>query len=117
DGIAARRLRRAIERIRRGAPDRVMRRGAMRLQRRFVPIDFVEVIDVRVLLVVQHIEAKAARLVPLGAERIDLDRLQEARASLRLDPDLYPQRYHTLLLQTISSRLGYRRRDPGSSPR
>jgi len=71
-----------------------MRRGAMRLQRRLVAVHFVEIIDVRVLLVVQHVEAQTARLVPLGAQRIHLDRLQKTVAPLRLDPDLHPHRQH-----------------------
>src|SRR5580700_3251294 len=65
--IAARRLGRAVQGIGGRAPDRIVRCGPMRLQRRLVPVDLKEVIGVRVLLVVQHVEAKAARLILLGA--------------------------------------------------
>src|SRR5205823_10610867 len=102
DGIAPGRLGRTVQRVRRGAPHRVVRRGAMRLDRRLIAVDLVEVVDVRVLLIVQHVEAHAARLISLGAESIDLDRLQEALAPFRLDPHLYPQRYHRLLPPTTS---------------
>src|SRR4029077_2123477 len=51
DGIAPGCLRRAVQRVRSRAPDCVMRRGAMRLDRRLVAVDLVEVVDVRVLLV------------------------------------------------------------------
>src|SRR5258707_710658 len=80
--------------IRGGAPDRVVRRRRMRRQRRLVPVNLEEVIDVRVLLVVQDVEAQAARLIPLRADCIHLDRLEETIARLRLDPDLHPYRQH-----------------------
>ena len=41
----------------------------MGLERRLVLVDFVEVVDVRVLRVLEDIEAETARLVSLGAEQ------------------------------------------------
>src|SRR5579862_4059857 len=85
---------RAVERVGGGAPDRVMRRGAMRLQRGFVLVDLVEVVGVLVLRVLQDVEAGAAGLVALGAERIDLDRLEKIGTPVRLDLHLHPDRDH-----------------------
>src|SRR5262249_32227292 len=65
DRPAAGRLGGAVEHVGDPAPDRVVRRVAMRLQRRLVLVHLVEVVDVLVLLVLQHVEAQAARLVPL----------------------------------------------------
>ena len=56
-----------------------MRCRAMRLERRLVFVDLVEIVGVLVLRVLQHVETGAARLVALGAEGIDLDRLEEIR--------------------------------------
>src|ERR1051325_7223727 len=67
DALTAGRLGRAVERVGGGAPDGIMRRGPVRLQRRLVAVYFIEIIDVGVLPVVQHVEAQAARLVPFGA--------------------------------------------------
>ena len=55
----------------------------MRRDGRLVQIHFVEVVDVLVRVVLQHIEADAAGLVPLGAERVHLDRFEEAFAQRR----------------------------------
>jgi hypothetical protein len=70
----------------------------MRLERRFVPVDFVKIIDILVLRVLQHVEAHAARLVPLGPQGIRLDRREKAVARLRLHPDFDPNRQHTIPL-------------------
>src|SRR5690348_295474 len=75
-----------------------MRRLAVLFERRLVTIDLVEVIDVLVFLVLQYVEAVAARLVLLGAERIDLDRLQKLIPPVQLDPNLDPQCNHKHLL-------------------
>src|SRR5262245_39767551 len=48
DGGTARRLGRAVERVGGGAPNRVMRRGTMRLERRLVLVDLVEIVGVLV---------------------------------------------------------------------
>ena len=66
----------------------------MRLQSGLVLVDLVEVVDVLILRILEHIEAQAAGLVPLRAERVHLDRLQEALPLLRLDPHLDPDRQH-----------------------
>jgi hypothetical protein len=70
----------------------------MRLERRLVAVDFVEIIDVLVLCILQHVEAEAARLVPLGPLGIRLDRREKALARLRLHPDLDPNRQHAIPL-------------------
>jgi hypothetical protein len=70
----------------------------MRLERRLVAVDLVEIIDVLVLPVLQHIEAHAARLVPLGAQGVCLDRREKTLARLRLHPDLDPNRQHAIPL-------------------
>src|SRR6202022_2638903 len=64
------------------------------LPRGLVLVGLVEVVEVRVLLVLQHVEAQAARLVALRAERVDLDGLEELLPHLRLDPHLHPHRDH-----------------------
>ena len=66
----------------------------MCLQCGLVTVGLVEVVDVLVLRVLQYIEAQAARLVPLGAESIHLDRFEKALAPVRLHPDLHPHRQH-----------------------
>jgi hypothetical protein len=71
--------------------------GPVRLQRSFVPVNFEEVVNVLVLLVVKNVEAQAAWLIPLGANGIHLDRLEEPFALLWLDPDLHPQCKHANL--------------------
>src|SRR5437867_9048152 len=76
DGLAARRGGRPVQRVGRCAPDGVVRRGTMRLQRGLVLVDLEEVIGVLVLIVLQHVEPEAAGLVPLGTERVHLDRLE-----------------------------------------
>src|SRR5262249_15639253 len=75
---------------------------SMRFQCRLVPIDFVEVVDVRVPAILQNIEAHAARLIPLGTESIHLNRFQESLARVRLNPDLYPHRQHAASLPSRS---------------
>src|SRR5262245_6637964 len=69
-GLAARGLSRPVQRVGGGAPDRIVRSGAMRLERRLVLIDLVKVVRVLVLLVLQDVEPEAAGLVPFGAERV-----------------------------------------------
>src|SRR4030095_9262889 len=54
-----------------------MRSLPMRLQRRLVPVDLVEIKTVRILLVLDHVEAQAARLVLLRMLRVVTDNLQE----------------------------------------
>jgi hypothetical protein len=83
-GLAARRLRCPVEGVGGRAPDGVVGCRPMGLQCGLVAVDFVEVVDVLVLLVLQYIEPQAAGLVTLGTQRIDLDRFQEALALLRL---------------------------------
>src|SRR5207244_4876760 len=87
------------------APDGVVGRRPMRLQCGLVPVDFVEIVDVLVLCVLKDVEAHAARLIPLGAERVHLDRLQEALALLWPHSDLHPHRQHaaSLLTATLAS--------------
>src|SRR5262245_9116671 len=86
DRRAAGRLGGPVQRVRGRPPHGVVRHGAMGLQRGLVTVDLEEVVDVLVLLVLEHVEARAPRLVPLGAERVHLDRLQELLAKLGLDP-------------------------------
>jgi hypothetical protein len=57
-----------------------VRRCPVRFQRGFVPVNLEEVIDILVLLVSQYVEAKAAWLIPFGAQGIRLDRLEETLA-------------------------------------
>src|SRR5437764_11445883 len=66
----------------------------MRLERSLVLVHLVEEVDVRILRVLQHVEPVAPRLVPLGAQRVGLDRLEEALALIRLDAHLHPHREH-----------------------
>ena len=70
----------------------------MGLQRRLVLVDLEEIVDVRVLLVLQHVEAQAPRLVPLRAEGVHLDGLEKALSLIRLDAHLDPHREHGGLL-------------------
>jgi hypothetical protein len=56
--VATRCLWRAVERVGGGAPHRVMRRRAVRLERLLVAIDLVEVVGIPILL---HVEAEAMR--------------------------------------------------------
>src|SRR5437762_14378502 len=72
--IAGRRLRRAVERVGGGAPHRVLRRRPMRLQCLPVAIELAEVVEVAVLLILQHVAADTVALVPPGAARIELER-------------------------------------------
>src|SRR5262245_25712206 len=91
---------RAVERVGRGAPGLIVRRGAVSLERGHVLVDLVEVVDVLVLLVLQDVEPEAARLVALGAERVDLDRLEEPPLLVRLHAHLHPDRQHRVLLSS-----------------
>src|SRR5260370_35111922 len=100
DGLTARRFWCPIERVRGRPPDGIVGRRPMRLQCCLVPINFVEIVDVLVLRVLKDVEAHAPRLIPLGAEGIHLDRLQEALALARLHPDLHPHRQHAASLLT-----------------
>src|SRR5262245_13673403 len=93
-GLAADRLRGAVEGVGRRAPHRVVRRRAVRLERGLVLVHLVEVVDVLVLRVLQHVEPQTAGLVLLRAERVDLDGLQELVPHLRLDARLHPDRQH-----------------------
>jgi len=116
--MTARRLGGAVQGVGRGAPDGIMRCGAVRLQRRLVAIDFVEVVDVRVRCVLEHVEAQTARLIPLGAEGIGLDRLEEPLARVGLDPNLDPHRQHLrLLFHWQSKPTGCPRCGAGLAPR
>src|SRR5215813_4576923 len=96
-GRAARQLRRAVQRVRCRLPSGEVRRRPMRFQRRLVPVDLVKVVDILVLNVLKDVEAHAARLVPLGAEGIGLDRLEETLAPVKLYADLHPDRQHCRL--------------------
>jgi len=80
----------------------------MRLQRRLVAVDLVEVIDVRVLLIVQHVEAQAARLILLGAEGVHLDRLEIEPRGLRFAA--------LQELENLEIRLRHRILDRGTDP-
>src|SRR5262245_42661681 len=93
-GRAARGRRRAVEHVGYFLPGLVVRHRAVLLQRRLVLVDLVEVVDVLVLLVLQHVEAVAAGLVTLGAERVHLDGLEEPRLAVRLDLHLHPHGDH-----------------------
>src|SRR5262245_56056547 len=93
-GLAADGLRWAVEGIGRRAPYRVVRRRAVRLERGLVLVHLVEVVDVLVLRVLEHVEPEAAGLVLLRGERVDLDGLQELVPHLRLDARLHPDRQH-----------------------
>jgi hypothetical protein len=55
----------------------------MRLEGGLVLVDLVEVVDVGILGVLEDVEAKATRLVPLGAEGVHLDGLEKALALSR----------------------------------
>jgi hypothetical protein len=70
----------------------------VRFERRFVPVDFVEIIDVLVLPVLQHVEAHAARLIALGPQGIRLDRRQKTLVRFGLHPDFDPNRQHRIPL-------------------
>jgi hypothetical protein len=70
----------------------------MRLERRLVPVDFIEIIDVLFLRVLQNVEPHTARLVPLGPQGVRLDRREKALARLRLHPDFDPNRQHAIPL-------------------
>src|SRR6185503_9545236 len=76
------------------APDRIVRGLEVRLQCGPVLEDLVEVVHGLVLLVLEHVEAEAARIVSLGGERVGLDGLQELVPHRRLDPHLHPDREH-----------------------
>ena len=82
--IATRRLGRAVQSVCGRPPNRIVRGCPVRFQRGFVPVNFKEVVDVRVLLVAQNVEAQAAWLIPFGAQGIRLDRLEETLALLWL---------------------------------
>src|SRR5262249_44680863 len=99
DGLAAGRSRRSVQRVGRGAPGLIVRRCTMRLERRHVLVDLVEVVDVLVLLVLENVEPEAARLIALGAERVDLDRLEETLLLVRLHAHFHPDRKHRALLR------------------
>src|SRR5882762_2577523 len=66
----------------------------MGLQRRLVLIDFVEVVSVLVLRVLQHVEPETAGFVPLGAQGVDLDRLEAPLLLVRLHAYLHPDCEH-----------------------
>ena len=72
----------------------------MRLQRRLVAVDLVEVVDVRVFGVLQDVEAQAAGLIALGAQRVHLDGFEEALPILGLDANPDPDCQHRDLLRT-----------------
>src|SRR2546422_115249 len=93
-----------------------MRRRAMSLDRRLVAVDLHKVVDVLVLPVLQDVEAQTPRLVALGADRVDLDRLEELVALFRLDPDLDPQRQHCRPLERDYGRRELTRAAPPASP-
>src|SRR5262249_23846522 len=82
-----------------GAPGLIVRRCTMRLERRHVLVDLVEVIDVLILLVLENVEPEATRLIALGAERVDLDRLEETLLLVRLHAHFHPDRKHRDLLR------------------
>src|SRR6266545_5218354 len=103
-GPASGRLGRPIQRVGGRAPHGIVGRRAMGLERGFVFVDLVEVVDVLVLRVLQHVEPQAPELVPLGAERIVLDGLQEALTLPWLDARLHPDRQHRGLLAVVRLR-------------
>src|SRR6185295_11762152 len=70
---------RPVEHVGHFLPGLVVRHRAVLLQRRLVLVDLVEVVDAFVLLILQDVEAVAAGLVALGAERVHLDGLEEPR--------------------------------------
>ena len=106
-----------VEGVGGGAPNGIMWCGAMRFERGLVAVDLVEIIGVGVLPVLQHVEAEAAGLVAFGAERVDLDRLEEPFAALRLHLDLDPQCDHVRHL-SVSNRTQFKRTlAPASSAR
>jgi hypothetical protein len=82
DRAAARRLRRAVQSVGGGAPDRIVGCCPMRLQCRRVTVDLEEVVDVLVLLILENVEARAAWFVALRALGVYLDCLEEALALL-----------------------------------
>src|SRR5882724_9608463 len=98
DGGAAHGLRGPIEHICHATPHGIVRHGPMGLEGGLVLVDLIEVVDVRLLRVLQDIEAEAARLVTLGAERIHLDGLEKALPLPWLDVHLHPDRQHARLL-------------------
>jgi hypothetical protein len=89
----------------------------MRFERCLVAINLVEIIDVLVLCVLQHVEPQAARLVPFGAQGIGFDRRQKTLARLRLHPHLDPNRQHLIpLLQQLALAGGVYGEVPTASP-
>ena len=59
-----------------------------------VAVDLVEVETVLVLLILQNVEAHAAGLVALGADRVVLDRCEEFLALVWLDLDRHEDGVH-----------------------
>src|SRR5262245_61294768 len=98
DGLTPDRLGGPVEGVGCRAPDRVVWRGAMRLERGLIRVYLVEVVDVLVPLVLENVEAEACGLVALRAEGVHLDRLQETLSQRRLDPHLHPDREHAASL-------------------
>src|SRR4051794_31286330 len=90
DSIAADCLGGGLQGVGGGAPDRVVWRCPMRLDRGFVLVDLVEVEGVGGRGVFQDVEAQAAGLVALGAECVDLYCLEELLPHVRLDANFYP---------------------------
>jgi hypothetical protein len=75
----------------------------MGLKRCLVAVNFEEVIDIAVLLILQDIEPSAAGFITLGTESIGFDRREEPLAFLWLDPNLDPNCQHKLLPISKSS--------------
>ncbi len=78
----------------------------VRLQRRLVPVDLVEIETVRVVTVLDHVEAQAAGLGLLLMLRVVANDFQELRDVLGLYLDSHVQNHHgctSCLEKTISS--------------
>src|SRR2546430_2070427 len=92
----------------------------MRLEGGLVLVDLVEVVDVLVLPVLEHVEAQAAALVLLRGERVVLDGLEKALPLRRFDTPLHPDREHRVSLQLVRRRrraCAGPRRSPAARPR
>ena len=94
DRLAPDRLGGPVEGVGHGAPHRIVRRGPVGLQSRGARVDLVEVVDVLVRLVLEHVEPETARLVALRAQGVHLDGVQEPLPELGLDPHLHPDGKH-----------------------
>ncbi len=66
----------------------------MRLQRRLVPVDLVEIKTVRVVPVLDHVEAQAAGLIVLGMLRVVAGEVLELGQVLGFHLDRHVQHYH-----------------------